>query len=110
MYVFMGAMFGAIARMPRAQGSEPPPPFLGWIIGGIGVVFFIAFIVLAVLKFKVATSLKRRQSRTFCLVVAAISCLEVPYGTVLGVFTFMVLGRDTVARQFEPHSAAVPVT
>src|SRR5579864_515766 len=53
-------------------------------------------------------SIKQRRSRTFYLVLAAISCLEMPYGTVLGVFTFIVLGRDSIARQFEPHKIPVP--
>ncbi len=109
MYAFMGAMFGAIARMPASPKGEPPPPFVGWLFMGFGLAFFVALIAFALLKYKVAMSIKRRQSRTFCLVLAAISCLEMPYGTVLGVFTFIVLGRDSVARQFEPHKIPVPV-
>jgi uncharacterized membrane protein YoaK (UPF0700 family) len=107
-YVFMGAMFGLIARMPASQQGEPPPPFVGWFLTAFGVAFFIVFVALALLKYKVATSIKQRRSRTFCLVIAAISCLEMPYGTVLGVFTFIVLGRDSVARQLGPHRASVP--
>ncbi len=57
-------------------------------------------ITMAALKFYTAVCLKQRKSRTFCLVVAAISCLEVPYGTILGVFTFLVLERPSVARLF----------
>jgi hypothetical protein len=34
------------------------------------------------------------------MVIAAIGCLEIPYGTLLGVFSFLVLGRDSVARLF----------
>lgn len=109
MYVFMGAMFGAIARMPASQNNQPPPPFVGWLLAGFGAAFVVVFLVLALLKFKVARSIKRRQSRTFCLVIAAISCLGVPYGTVLGVFTFMVLGRDAIIRRFEPQPVSAPV-
>jgi hypothetical protein len=108
MYVFMGAMFGAIARMPASRNGQAPPQFVGWLLAGIGVAFFLVFLVLALLKFRVGASIKKRQSKTFCLVLAAISCLEVPYGTVLGVFTFMVLGRESVVRLFEPRPASIP--
>ena len=105
MYIFMGAMMGEISRMSPSPKSEPPPAFVGWLFAGIGLAFFLGFLALGLLKFKVATSIKRRQSRTFCLVLAAISCLEMPYGTVLGVFTFMVLGRESVSRLFVPRTA-----
>lgn len=108
MYAFMGAMFGALVRMPTSPNGEPPPPFVGWLFMGFGLAFFVGLIAFALLKYKVAMSIKRRQSRTFCMVVAAIGCLGFPYGTVLGVFTFIVLGRDSVARQFEPHKIPVP--
>lgn len=112
-YVGMGAMMGAmLSRMPATERAQQPPPALvGWIFAGIGVAFFLIFGTIALLKLRTAYCLKRRTSRTFCMVVAAIGCLEFPYGTVLGVLTFIVLGRDTVSRLFEangtPSGAAV---
>ena len=85
---------------PKAGG--PPPAFIGWIFGGIGLVIFLAMITMAAAKFWVGLSIRRRKSRTFCMVVAGIGCLEFPYGTLLGVLTFIVLGRDSVARLFTP--------
>ncbi len=49
--------------------------------------------------------LAHRQSYTFCLIVAgimAVTCM--PFGTVLGVFTIIVLVRPSVQETF----AAVP--
>jgi hypothetical protein len=37
---------------------------------------------------------------TFCLVMACISCLFMPFGTVLGVFTLLVLMRPSVKELF----------
>jgi hypothetical protein len=34
------------------------------------------------------------------VVVAAVSCLMVPFGTVLGIFTIVILSRDSVKRLF----------
>jgi hypothetical protein len=44
--------------------------------------------------------LGQRRRYTFCLVMAAISCLFMPFGTVLGVFTIIVLTRDSVKELF----------
>jgi hypothetical protein len=34
------------------------------------------------------------------MVIAAIGCLEFPYGTALGVLSLMVLGRESVMKLF----------
>lgn len=110
LYAFIGVVvFTAVSKMPASPHNEPPPAFVGWLFAGIGLGMFVVLLVLALLKFKAATSIRQRRSRTFGLVLAAISCLEMPYGTVLGVFTFIVLGRDSVARQFQLTLPAVPV-
>ena len=40
------------------------------------------------------------------MVVAAVCCLGIPYGTVLGVFTLIVLSRRSVSSLFEPQPTA----
>jgi hypothetical protein len=44
--------------------------------------------------------LLKRRHRMFILIVAGLNCLSVPLGTILGVFTFVVLGRDSVRKAF----------
>ena len=44
--------------------------------------------------------LARKQCRTFSLVVAGANCISCP-GIILGVFTFVVLMRDSVRRMYE---------
>jgi hypothetical protein len=36
-----------------------------------------------------------------CMVTAGISCLGIPYGTVLGIFTFLVLSRPSAIALFD---------
>ena len=112
-YAMMGAAVGlAISKSASAEGvaqlNQPSPQFLGWIFGAIGIVLFVFMIAMAAMKFYAARCLKQHKSRTFCMIIAAISCLEVPYGTLLGVFTFMVLERPTVARLFGVQKLAPP--
>ena len=111
LYVFIGVVMSvAISHAPQTAGKagEPPPALVGWIFGGIGLVVFLAFITMALCKFRVASSIRRRKSRTFCMVIAGIGCLEFPYGTLLGVLTFIVLGRDSVARLFTSSAPGNP--
>jgi hypothetical protein len=56
--------------------------FLGWLIG-----------ILTILSGRAIT---RRKWRMFSLVMAGINCASFPLGTLLGVFTFIVLLRSSV--------------
>ncbi|MFZ0980289.1 MAG: hypothetical protein WAN23_12885 [Candidatus Acidiferrales bacterium] len=109
MYAGMGAVVNeAIKRAPEIAtntANAPPPELIGWIFGAIGAAVFLILITMAGLQLGVALSLKKRKARTFCMVVAAFECLGVPYGTLLGIFTFIVLGRDSVTRLFDAGAA-----
>lgn len=45
-------------------------------------------------------NLSKKQHYMFCLVMAGISCAFTPFGTVLGVFTIIVLCRTSVKELF----------
>jgi hypothetical protein len=102
LYLLMGvAMSVAFSHVPAsAKTGEPPPAFIGWIFAGIGLVFFLIGTGVAIARFWAARCVKQRKSRTYCIVIAALGCLEFPYGTALGVLSLIVLGRESVARQF----------
>jgi len=110
-YVCMGAVFAAsFAKIPATSvaPNQPPPAFVPWIFVDFGLAIFLAAATFAALRFWTAVCLKRRTSRTFCLVVAALTCLEFPYGTTLGVFTFIVLGKPSVIQLFGESLATPP--
>lgn len=44
----------------------------------------------------------RRKHYIFCLVIASLNCLFMPFGTILGVFTIVVLIRPSVKALFMP--------
>ncbi|SFN55567.1 hypothetical protein [Dokdonella immobilis] len=104
MGLLMSTLLAAAARSGSHAGSLPPQS-LGAVFGIFGLVFFVIGASLAIAKFMAAARIRRRRARTFCLVVAGVSCLGIPYGTVLGVCTFMVLGRDSVVRLFAAPEA-----
>lgn len=101
-YIFMGIIMSiALSHAPvSAKTGQPPPAFVGWILAGFGVLLLLFSAGMAFARFWAARCVKRRKSRTFCMVIAAIGCLEIPYGTALGVLGFIVLGRASVIKQF----------
>ena len=54
--------------------------------------------------------LARRRRYLFCLAMAGIECILMPFGTVLGVFTIIVLMRDSVREAFAANQASLPST
>jgi hypothetical protein len=84
----------------RNQRGGPPPAALF----GIFIIFYIiggAFLlVMGILNVMSGMFLRARKNRTFSLVVAGINCLHIPLGTALGVFTFIVLCRESVRRLY----------
>ena len=53
-------------------------------------------LVCLVLNALSAMFLRQRTHRIFSVVIAALDCLQIPFGTVLGVFTIIVLLRESV--------------
>ncbi len=87
---------------PHRMGGNPPPPFLGWIfvlLGGGIMLMGWAFAVCVILA---GRFIAKRKHYIFCLVIAALNCLFMPFGTVLGVFTIVVLIRPSVKALFMP--------
>ena len=103
-YAFMGIMMGtALSRIPQTPANSaqtPPAAFVGWIFVVMGLVFFVFAITMAAARFRAAWCIKHRKWRVFCMVIAGIGCLEFPYGTALGIFSIIVLGRDSIVQLF----------
>lgn len=99
-------MIFAPERLSGSSQTSGPEPLFGLFF----VVFAGAFILfgwaLAAATIYAGRCLARREKYTFCLVVAAVSCINAPIGTVLGVFTIIVLMRPSVKQIFEANRAA----
>ena len=83
------------------QKQTPPPAEFFAIFKWFYLVFGAWFFVSGTLNLISAFCLRARKCRTFSLIVAGINCVHVPFGTVLGVFTIIVLVRDTVRELYD---------
>lgn len=86
------------------EGAPPNAPFPFGLFGLMftlipaGMIFFgwLFAIALAVSGY----FLLRKRSYLYCLVMAGVSCVFTPFGTVLGIFTIVVLMRPSVKELF----------
>jgi len=85
--------------MDSANG-QPPPEIIGWIFAVIGGVIILCGLTLAICMFVAGRMLVSCRRYLFCLVIAGLECLVMPFGTVLGIFTIVVLSRESVKELF----------
>jgi hypothetical protein len=87
----------------QRHGPPPPPEF--FLIFHIMTWFYLVLalwcMACAILNLLSGIFLRVRKHRTFSFVVAGINCLQIPIGTVLGIFTIVVLTRDSVRELYE---------
>jgi hypothetical protein len=105
-YVVFGIIFAAsIASSPPPAGAHgspgPPAAAIGGIFAAIGgFIMLLVWTKAAVVAYS-GMSLKKRQRRTFSFVIACICCMNIPFGTALGVFTLVVLSRASVKALYD---------
>jgi hypothetical protein len=99
MFAFMGLIFAKIPTQP--PGQHPPPVEIFWLFGlfiGIGV-------LLGALEVIAARCISLRRARVFTLIMALPGVMFIPYGTILSIFTLLVLDRGSVKKLYEERPA-----
>jgi hypothetical protein len=90
-----------LAPEKMGSGKNPPPALVGWLFVLLASAFILAGWCFAVLIAWAGRCLNRRLHYTYCMVMACVACLFMPFGTVLGVFTIIVLVRPSVKALFD---------
>lgn len=92
------------------EGTDSEAQVVGWLFVIFSATFILVGLAFAVAVFVAGRALANRTRYLYCLVMAGVECIFMPFGTVLGVFTILVLLRDSVKRMFgvetEPAEAA----
>jgi len=98
------SIFYTVFNNPKLWENEkqgPPPAELFDIFKWFYLVLAIWFITSGILSVLSGLFLRARKHRMFSMVVAGIICVHAPLGTALGVFTIIVLLRDSVRELYE---------
>ena len=99
-YAIMHTVFSNPDIWKSSQQAMPPKAFLNafiWFYLFVGVLLLTG-LILNVLS---GLFLLQKRNRLFSLIIGGLNCLQIPFGTALGVFTILVLSRDSV-RQLYP--------
>ena len=84
----------------KMAGNQLPPIWFGLFFVVLASVMILGGWIMAATILYAGRCLVRRKKYTFCMVIAGVSCLFMPFGTILGVFTIIVLLRPTVKELF----------
>ena len=92
----------------RTRTGDGPAVVIGWIFLIGGSTFILIGWTYAIAMFFAGRCLQSHRRPTFCFVIAVLSCLHAPIGTVLGVFTIIVLQRPSVKELFAGDTTVEP--
>src|ERR1043166_4302384 len=89
-----------LLHAPPPQNGEPPPAFVGYILMVLGGAFFLLGQTFAACILAAGRCIHSRTRYWFAFIMACFECAFFPFGTVLGVFTIVVLSRPAVKQMF----------
>jgi len=99
-FIHVGLGIAMISGAFDGSTGEAPPAFIGWLFITIGLFIILMGATYTVLLVLTGRYLAARRRYTFCIVIAGISCAFMPFGTVLGIFTIIVLSKPQVKALF----------
>lgn len=99
-FAIMRAVFTNPDMWKNQQGGSPPPDEFFAIFQWMYLFIGLFILAIGIGNFLSALYLRKKKNRTFSMIVAGINCMNMPLGTVLGVFTFIVLLRNSVREAY----------
>jgi hypothetical protein len=107
-YLFLHAVLSNQDVWRNQRGAMPHPEQFFAIFKWFYVVFGVLFLMSAVANLLSGLFILRRKYRAFSLVVACLNLIHIPLGTILGVFTLVVLLRPSVREVYEARRPTGP--
>ncbi|MBT3312214.1 MAG: hypothetical protein HN737_05800 [Desulfobacterales bacterium] len=95
-HMFIGLFFIISPESMTSGSGEAPPAFIGWLFFSLGTLFFLIGQTIAICVILSGRFLAGRKKYMFSFIVGCVQCAFIPFGTVLGIFTIIVLSRDSV--------------
>lgn len=83
------------------QSDDPAPEIVGSVFQVLGWVLFAFLEALGILIMLSGRWIGLRRNRTASLILAGFCCLSFPFGTALGIFTFITLLNQEVQQEYD---------
>lgn len=104
-YAIMHTVFSNPEMWKSQPQTMPPKAFLDAFVW---FYLFMSVLLLTGLVLNVLSGffLLQKRNRLFSLIIGGLNCLQIPFGTALGVFTILVLSRDSVRQLYAGETGA----
>ena len=91
---------GAPAHSPSPVAQAPPKALFRIMAGVLGLFMMLGW-TFAALSAYAGWCIRKRQRKILVYVMAGLNCVFIPYGTLLGVMTFLAIGSPAGQLEFQ---------
>jgi len=99
-HIVLGIIFLLFPDQMTSDSGQTPPAWFGWIFIIIGTFVMALGWTFTIFVITAGRSLAKRKRHTLCVIIGAISCIFFPLGTILGVFTLIIITKPEVKELF----------
>jgi hypothetical protein len=100
-YFILHTVFANPELWKSQPNSTPPPKEFFEVFVWLYVFMGFLLVIGCLLNLLSGLFLLKRRHRVFSLVIAGLNCLQIPFGTALGILTILVLLRDSVRELYD---------
>jgi len=101
--LFLSVLFdsiGTLQHQPLYHRADFPFDLFSTIMFFVWVIMLLV-VVFGILQIVSGYYLKQKKHRLFSFIVGVFQLIEIPYGTILGIMTIIVLSRNSVEQQYQ---------
>jgi hypothetical protein len=98
LHIVIGLMIIVAPEKMGGNNEELMPEFAGWMFFLMGMAFFIIGQAISIAIIVSGRFISKRKNYMYSFIIACVECLFIPFGTVLGVFSIIVLSKETVKK------------
>ena len=89
---------------PHPENLGPPPVIFFRIIAGVMGGFVLLGWTIGALTLYAGRCIQQRRRKVLIYIMAAANCFFIPYGILLGIFTFMIVGSPAALEEFKQRT------
>lgn len=99
-HLFIGIM---VVTGGFGNDKNGPPPAFGWIFIVIGTIFITLGWTVAICNYYAGKFIKERRNYTYCFIMSCVDCALMPFGTILGIFSIILLIKEQIKETFNDN-------
>ena len=105
-HIAIGLTFILSPETMTGDEGETMPAFFGWMFFLMGSGFFILGQVTSIAIIVSGRFVSKRKNYMYSFIVGCVECIFLPFGTVLGVFTIIILSKESVKALYDQNKVA----